>query len=386
MNQLRQRLVLGPQIKDGDGKGLLSLTDSMFHCEVSFQSWDKLWMLESPELMHGLFERLPYKIKAQFVSAHTDDGKFKDLRILVEKAAAEANGKFGMLLYNSKVNQSEKGKKIKKQVLRPISKSHFVCSAQQGEQQSRVQTKKLYTLCQELHPIWKCSKFKELSVQERYNIAKERNLCFNCLMQNHHAINCRSKLLCRKCGRRHNTLLHFESKLNSKCVSVFKESVSDEEMCSNTSNDSTKNACAATSCSKISGRSFFKVVPIKVWAKDPDKFLYTYAFIDEGSNVNMCSETLVKKLGVSVSGSNIELVTSNATSLIESKVDGLGIEGIDEPAAFFVKDALVVKELVDVSPSIPTQEIAECYPHLKNLSFPLLKNSKVELVLGTDLH
>ena len=67
-------------------------------------------------------------------------------------------------------------------------------------------------------------------------------------------------------------------------------------------------------------------------------------------------------------------------------MDGLGIQGTDEPAAFFVKDALVVKELVDASPSIPTQEIAECYPHLKYLSFPLLKDSKIELLLGTDLH
>ena len=82
--------MVGPQLKDGDGKGLLSLADSIFHCEVSFQSLDKLWMLESPELMHGLFERLPYKIKAQFVSAHTEDGNFKDLRTLVERAAAEA--------------------------------------------------------------------------------------------------------------------------------------------------------------------------------------------------------------------------------------------------------------------------------------------------------
>ena len=51
-------------------------------------------MLEGPELMHGLFERLPFKIKAQFVSAHTKDVKFKDLRILVERDTAE----FGMLL------------------------------------------------------------------------------------------------------------------------------------------------------------------------------------------------------------------------------------------------------------------------------------------------
>ena len=63
MNQLQQKLVVGPQIKDSDRKGLLSLAD-MFHCEVRFQSWDKLWMLESPELMHRLFKHLPYKIKA----------------------------------------------------------------------------------------------------------------------------------------------------------------------------------------------------------------------------------------------------------------------------------------------------------------------------------
>ena len=87
-------------------------------------------MLESPELMHGLFERLPYKIKAQFVSAHTEDGKFKDLRILMERGAAEANSEFGMLLYNYKVNQSEKGGKSKKQFLKSTAKSHFVCIAQ----------------------------------------------------------------------------------------------------------------------------------------------------------------------------------------------------------------------------------------------------------------
>ena len=84
-----------------------------------------------------VFERLPYKIKAQFVSTYTEGGKFKDLRILLERAAAEANSEFGMLLYNSKVNQSEKGGKSKKHFLNSTAKSHFVCSAQQINQQPR---------------------------------------------------------------------------------------------------------------------------------------------------------------------------------------------------------------------------------------------------------
>ena len=49
--------------------------------------------------MHVLFEPLPHEVKAQFVSAYTEDRKFRNLGILVERAAAEANGEFGMLLY-----------------------------------------------------------------------------------------------------------------------------------------------------------------------------------------------------------------------------------------------------------------------------------------------
>ena len=183
--------------------------------------------------------------------------------------------------------------------------------------------------------IWKCSKFKDLSVEERHNIANENDLCFNCLVQDHRAVNCRSKLSCRKCGKRPNTLLHFKSKQNSKCVLALKESVTDEETCSNNPIDFAKNVSVATSFSKFPGRS-------KILFQGRAS-MQTYAFINEGSNVNICSETLVKKLGVPVSGSNIELITSNATSLIESKVDGLGIQGIDEPAAFFVKMLLWLK-------------------------------------------
>ena len=95
----------------------------------------------------------------------------------------------------------------------------------------------------------------------------------------------------------------------------------------------------------------------------------------------MRSETLVRKFDVPVSANNVELITNNVISLIESKVDGLGIQSIDELAAFFVKNAHVVIELVDVSPSIPTQDSADCCPHLKNLRFPVLKDSKVKLLL-----
>ena len=107
MSQLRQELVYGPPVKEGDVVGLRALGDKMYHCEASFEGYGKSWVLNSQELMHSLFERLPYKLKCQFVQmTHEGNGtSFKELRELVERAAAEASSEFGMLLHKTKKNK-----------------------------------------------------------------------------------------------------------------------------------------------------------------------------------------------------------------------------------------------------------------------------------------
>ena len=50
-------------------------------------------MLNNQELMHKLFQRLPYKIKSEFVRISNESssgGTFHELRVLVEKAASAA--------------------------------------------------------------------------------------------------------------------------------------------------------------------------------------------------------------------------------------------------------------------------------------------------------
>ena len=58
--------------------------------------------------MHDLFERLPHRIKTQYVSVSTGKnlGSFKDLRTLVEQAAAETESEYGKLLYKPKPQPS----------------------------------------------------------------------------------------------------------------------------------------------------------------------------------------------------------------------------------------------------------------------------------------
>ncbi|XP_033218399.1 uncharacterized protein LOC117173861 [Belonocnema kinseyi] len=62
-------------------------------------------------------------------------------------------------------------------------------------------------LCSDSHLLFKCGKFLKLTVNERFKIVKSASLCFNCL-RNHSAKECKFGS-CKKCGKRHNTLLHF---------------------------------------------------------------------------------------------------------------------------------------------------------------------------------
>ena len=64
----------------------------------------------------------------------------------------------------------------------------------------------------------------------------------------------------------------------------------------------------------------------------------------------------------------------------------LAVQGIEESSAFQIKDALIVDEIVDVNSSIPTNELASPYSHLQDIDFREIRNGKVELLLGSDLH
>lgn len=65
-------------------------------------------------------------------------------------------------------------------------------------------------LCNEGHYVYHCKKFSDMSTMERQDFVQHSKLCFNCLAPSHSVVKCRQSTCCRKCGRRHHSLLHFE--------------------------------------------------------------------------------------------------------------------------------------------------------------------------------
>ncbi|KAJ8961538.1 hypothetical protein NQ318_014790 [Aromia moschata] len=64
--------------------------------------------------------------------------------------------------------------------------------------------------CKNSHYIYHCKDFQALPVKSRLDEIKKLKLCLNCFRENHFAQECKSSG-CKKCKRRHNTLLHFEN-------------------------------------------------------------------------------------------------------------------------------------------------------------------------------
>ncbi|XP_038111652.1 uncharacterized protein LOC119767340 [Culex quinquefasciatus] len=82
--------------------------------------------------------------------------------------------------------------------------------------------------CAGVHINFSCPDFVKLSTNERTEKVKSHRLCFNCIQKGHSAKECRSKNSCRKCEKRHHTLLHFESAQPARSSHVQSESKPEE--------------------------------------------------------------------------------------------------------------------------------------------------------------
>ena len=66
------------------------------------------------------------------------------------------------------------------------------------------------SLCSAAHFIFSCSKFQEMTVQQRREHVQSSSLCFNCLKPGHAVKDCHCAYKCRLCKKTHNTLLHVD--------------------------------------------------------------------------------------------------------------------------------------------------------------------------------
>ncbi|XP_050534989.1 uncharacterized protein LOC126902010 [Daktulosphaira vitifoliae] len=126
-------------------------------------------------------------------------------------------------------------------------------------------------VCNEGHPIYRCTKFLSLSANERKEQTIKLNLCENCLTR--HTSPCKAKG-CRICNDKHNTLLHQD-----------KETVHNSATALHSSGRYENQVLLSTAIVKIKDRAN------KTW--------YVRALLDSGSQSNFITTDLANGLGLS---------------------------------------------------------------------------------------
>ncbi|CAB3990844.1 Hypothetical predicted protein, partial [Paramuricea clavata] len=65
-------------------------------------------------------------------------------------------------------------------------------------------------VCTEIHPIWKCTKYRDQSIEDKWKMAKKLGLCYRCLGDNHLGNACKWNRQCNidGCNETHHYLLH----------------------------------------------------------------------------------------------------------------------------------------------------------------------------------
>ena len=219
------------------------------------------------------------------------------------------------------------------------------------------------------HRIWNCEAFKNMTVDERFKVAKEKKLCFCCLGSSHPAKDCPRR---RKCGidgceRYHNKFLHYKKKPES-----------------NKPNARTEGTNLTSNAESV--RGLMQIARVRIFGQD-GQFEDTLACCDTGSTQTWVDESLLEKLDIK--GKTISL---NVTGIHGTQVTPCrAAQATIGPASCMKHKAKVLtvhsQKNLEVGKSLyNVQEMKQTYPYLKCVGFKQIDLKKVAIILGQNAY
>ncbi|XP_061180594.1 uncharacterized protein LOC133189205 [Saccostrea echinata] len=228
------------------------------------------------------------------------------------------------------------------------------------------------------HTLNQCRAFRKKSIRDRKQYLREHNLCYRCCeLDTHRFKACHAEVKCEDCGsEQHPTALHPPESSQGQRQHGGEEG-----------NILTK--CTAVCGEQFSGRSCAKAVLVDVYPKGrPSKRLRLYALVDDQSNTTLGRSELFDYMDVPNSQIHSFTLTSCAGRIHSSgrRASDLMIAAVDGSIVMELPTITECNEIPDKRHEIPTPEVVNHHPHLRDLSLPPLDtDAKILLLIGRDL-
>ncbi|KAH9636358.1 hypothetical protein HF086_002592 [Spodoptera exigua] len=145
------------------------------------------------------------------------------------------------------------------------------------------------------HKLPDCSKYKQLDIDTRWDIAKNSNMCFRCLRNRHRRFTCKAPICdVKECNMKHHKLLHKERKVEAshKVATPPAASPTPAVITHETVTSARENVSTTTPRNR---RAYLKIVPVTL--SGPHTSVDTYALLDDGSTVTLLDASVADILG-----------------------------------------------------------------------------------------
>ncbi|XP_064624565.1 uncharacterized protein LOC135486033 [Lineus longissimus] len=366
-----------PSIEADNTKALDDYSIFLKECENAVRSIESIKVLEYPDNSIKLVKKLPYHMHHKWrniayeARERKSAVKFSDLTDYVRREAKKYNDPvYGREALQKKGTSKTGGQNTKmppqKNPIRPKGSFATVKDRKEKEVKTVAATipeKKPCLHCNgHTHSIDQCEIFQKLKMDERMDVLRAKRACFGCLKPNHRSKDCRHRLTCGVCQKRHPTVLHLEKE--------------PEKFTSN---------AGTIACSDGDAEVTMAIVPVRVKLKNQNRSIETYAFLDPGSTVNFCTESLMSRLGAGGKRAKITLDTMgsehtyNTFILKNFEICDLHGHNTIHLLRAFTKDKIPVS-----SRHIPRTEDIRKWPHLDEVNLPEI-NGGIGLLIGNGV-
>ncbi|XP_076660720.1 uncharacterized protein LOC143364103 [Halictus rubicundus] len=250
---------------------------------------------------------------------------------------------------------------------REISKKPFVATSHVASKSSKC------GLCDGEHALQNCTKLLAMSHVERHAALKRARVCFNCLGMGHSVKSC-TRGNCRKCGKKHHTLLHREEAI----------SVPEHQTEESPSSSHVGHACHTSSANLEAEYVVLSTAVVYVTDSKGRKHKCR-ALLDSGSQINSISQNLAQKLDLphrtintSISGFNSS--KTRIRSSIELKMSS--IRGNFSSSL----SCLVVQDITENMPNVPLHRFNVPVPPGTYPADPEFYSSgRIDLLIGAGI-
>ena len=374
-NAFFDKIEAWPNIKPEEGPALEKFSVLLTSCLNYMSDIHALGQLNSPKEMQLIMSKLPYKLREKWRS-HVLNLQEQCERVTFDKLVHFVTREAKLLnmpvFGNLKAPQTKPSSLHQNNERDQKSPNNKRITSMATATDKRKPSKFTCLCCgKDNHSTDNCLEFRKRTYEEKREFVKTNNLCFGCLKKGHRSKDCFKRLSCAVCKRKHPTSLH----IDDDCQ------LPDEQLPPQTLIETTNCHTGAGISSKVA----LALIPVKIRMKNQEKFITTYAGLDNFSSDCFISNRLVEKLHATGPSSKILLTTmEHKRSEFSTRIiNNLEIFDLDENERILLPPAFATEELPIGDGDLPREEDIEKWPTLRDLPFNFVC-AEVGLILGIN--